>query len=374
MKGSAMERRLQPALRIVGFSLLLLFYCSYLLADSTVSISILSILKPTQVNLTLLSPDRASVQFADSQTILAAKKKLQIEIHGGLLTFSGRKGLEAQIRAERPCTFEIEVPGQIKRAYHGDLYLYAIDSAISIVLHLSQSELLSSITASEMGEIRNPEALKAFAVVARSFLAAGPRHPSLHADLCDTTHCQVFQGFPPTQEARKAVQQTEGLILTYRQIPFRPYYFRSCGGKTATYFEIWGKESPDYPFASVSCPCKNIWSARIPFGQLHSAIGFPIVQIQQRGTQIQFNGVNQQNSYSLEEFRTLIGRTSGWNQVKSNWFAATQEGNELILSGKGIGHRVGFCQNGASILGLQGKSFLEILQFYFPNTEVRSRL
>jgi len=107
---------------------------------------------------------------------------------------------------------------------------------------------------------------------------------------------------------------------------------------------------------------------------LQMAVGFPIVQVQQQGIQIQINGVNQQNSYSLEEFRTLIGRTSGWNRIKSNWFIANQEGNDLILSGKGIGHRVGFCQNGASLLGLQGKSYLEILQYYFPNTEVRSRL
>jgi stage II sporulation protein D len=210
--------------------------------------------------------------------------------------------------------------------------------------------------------------------VSRSFLAMGPRHPSIHADLCDTTHCQVFQGFQPTPEARKAVEQTAGLILTYRKLPFRPYYFRSCGGQTATYLEIWGKNSPDYPFASVSCPCRSEWDAKLSISQLKTVSGFPIVQLQQRENRIELAGVAQKASYSLEEFRTLVGRTSGWNQIKSNWFVFMQESNSLTFHGKGLGHRVGFCQNGATILANEGKSFQEILQYYFPNTEIRSNL
>jgi len=354
-------------------ALITLIWVSNAYADSFTRISILSILQPKRMAITLLSPERASIRTSNAQIVTAAHEKVEVVLNGGRLSLSGQREKSAELRIcpEQRCKFEIEIPGKLQRVYEGDLTLYAGDSAISIVLRISQIELLSSITASEMGEFRNPEALKTFAVVARSFLRAGPRHPSLHADLCDTTHCEVFQGYTPSPEARKAVLDTRGLILTYRKAPFRPYYFRSCGGKTATYAEVWGKDTPDYPFASVSCPCRNPWNARLSFPQLNLLSGFSVTRVQQRENRIDIAGIKQRTSYSPEEFRTLVGRTSGWNLVKSNWFVATQEGNDIVIQGKGIGHRVGLCQNGAFIFATHGKSFLEILQYYFPNTEVR---
>jgi len=264
------------------------------------------------------------------------------------------------------------VPHQIKRNYQGELTFLSGPSAIDIILQTSQDSLLASMTTSEMGESRNIEALKAFAIVARSFLLAGPRHPSIHADLCDTTHCEVFQAFEPTPEAWSAVKETRDLVLTYKNAPFRTYYSRSCGGKTATYREVWGKESADYPFESVLCPCRNEWSTKLTFKQLQVAIGFPIVQIQQRENRVEFSGVHQTTSLSAEEFRTRIGRALGWNLVRSDWFVTSREDDGLLIQGKGSGHRVGFCQDGADVLALRKKTFLQILQYYFPHTEVRS--
>jgi stage II sporulation protein D len=82
--------------------------------------------------------------------------------------------------------------------------------------------------------------------------------------------------------------------------------------------------------------------------------------------------MNARFSFPLEEFRVLVGRTLGWNRVLSNSFQATQQGNNLVIEGKGIGHRVGFCQNGAFKMSKQNRTYQEILQHYFPNSEIRS--
>ena len=360
----------------LGFALIAFLWIPTAIADSFARISILSILQPKRMAITLLSPERATIAAAGSAIAIAAKERIEIELRQGQLSVTelNRNSPELRYCPGQSCAFLIEIPGKLQREYHGELTLRVVENAIDIVLRISQEELLSSITASEMGEYRNPEALKAFAVVARSFLKAGPRHPNLQADLCDTTHCEVFQAYKPAPEATKAVHDTIGLILTYRKAPFRPYYSRSCGGKTATYLETWGKASPDYPFESVSCPCRTEWTVRLSAAQLQSATGFPAVHVIQRDNRMEIAGIKRKASFSPEEFRTLIGRTSGWNLVKSNWFVTAQEGHDLVIRGKGLGHRVGLCQNGVFILASGGKTFLEILQYYFPNAEVRSQI
>jgi stage II sporulation protein D len=342
-------------------------------ADSTVRISILSILRPKEVSITLISPERTALQTKAGQKIIVSGQTITIRQQNRML--SAGQGMSATAMRYCPdtsCTFRIEVGEQLKRNYEGGITLTAGNYAIDIVLQISQELFLASMTTSEMGESRDMEALKAFAIVARSFLLAGPRHPSIHADLCDTTHCEVFQAFRPTAEGWKAVQETTGLILTYKNVPFRPYYSRSCGGRTATYREVWGKDSPDYPFQPVVCPCRNEWQANISFEQLQLAFGFPVVHIKQLEKRIELSGGNRKLSVSGEEFRTQIGRTSGWDLIKSNWFVTTTVTNGLLIRGKGLGHRVGFCQEGAVLLAAQRKTFLQILQYYFPNTEIRA--
>ena len=50
---------------------------------------------------------------------------------------------------------------------------------------------------------------------------------------------------------------------------------------------------------------------------------------------------------------------------------ATSEGNKFILHGKGWGHGVGLCQIGAAVMGEQGKTYDEILLFYYRGAQIQ---
>jgi stage II sporulation protein D len=115
-----------------------------------------------------------------------------------------------------------------------------------------------------------------------------------------------------------------------------------------------------------------MWETHLDVSQLQAMAGFPFIKAQQEGNQLQLSSENRKVSYSLEEFRNAVGRTFGWNKIKSNSFTIIQQGAELVVTGKGIGHRVGFCQNGAFQMARSGKSFQQILQHYFPNAEIRT--
>ena len=60
-------------------------------------------------------------------------------------------------------------------------------------------------------------------------------------------------------------------------------------------------------------------------------------------------------------------------QLKSTYFSVKLEGNNVVLIGRGFGHGVGLCQDGAMQMTKSGYSSEEILHFYYPNTMLREQ-
>jgi len=93
-----------------------------------------------------------------------------------------------------PVPFELAVPGKLRRVYRGRLTLTAHNGVLLAVVSMDRETAVASIVAAEMPASAPLEALKAQAVVARSFLVAGGRHVGY--DFCDTTHCQFLRSRP----------------------------------------------------------------------------------------------------------------------------------------------------------------------------------
>jgi stage II sporulation protein D len=362
------KRYLPPC--ILYLASCILFLCSQASAEN-VRVSILSILKPDRIKLTLQSP---ALGMVNGNPWLAGKT-LEIEsLNGTLKSSNGTSGSHIQIKCSTPCATRIEIANEMDRIYNGNLDVYYNNNTISIVLNIQRENLISSIATSEMREVQDVEAIKAFAVVIRSFLVHGNRHPELHADFCDTTHCQVFQNLDATPEVQEAVHQTESLVLSYHDKIFRPYYSRACGGRTSTYEEAWGKAPDGYDFPSVSCPCSGEpWKARISDAELAEISGLKTPKILRTENRVVIFQGTTQMPYSFEGFRSKVGKMYGWNKVLSNKYEIKTTSDGYEVDGIGSGHGVGFCQTGAEILAKRGASFTEILSHYFPATELKNR-
>jgi stage II sporulation protein D len=57
-------------------------------------------------------------------------------------------------------------------------------------------------------------------------------------------------------------------------------------------------------------------------------------------------------------------------QLKSTYFSIIPKGDSLIFKGKGFGHGVGMCQEGAMRMAKLGYTYLDILNFYYQNTQL----
>ena len=174
------------------------------------------------------------------------------------LTFGARSGGESE--------FVLVVPGKLRRRYRGNLTITAGKGELIAVIAMELETAVASVVAAELSSDAPLEALKAQAVVSRSFLVSGgPRHA--YADFCDTTHCQFLREPPaPASRAALAARATRGLVLAWKGKPFAAMYSASCGGRTHSLAQVGGL-TIDYPYFSVACAyCRRVpekWSSQV---------------------------------------------------------------------------------------------------------------
>lgn len=280
----------------------------------------------------------ASVQISDGALILRTGFR---STRAPAIIVTGRKG--------EPVDFDLAIPNKITRRYHGTLEIRLSGAILLAVLRLDQESAVASVVAAESLPDTPPEALKGQAIAARSYLVAGRgRHQEF--DFCDTTHCQFLRE-PPAADSpiAQAVAATRNLVLVHNSHAFPAMYTRSCSGRTHTPSEL-KMTSTSYPYYAVDCKyCRSHparWTTRLSL--LDSAA--------------------LRNSDELS--RVNAGRRLGWDVVPSNDFVSTQEGDHLLLQGTGHGHGIGLCQSGARAMALEGANYQDILNHYYPNTNV----
>ena len=67
------------------------------------------------------------------------------------------------------------------------------------------------------------------------------------------------------------------------------------------------------------------------------------------------------------DFRSILGNTN----LRSTWFTVKASGRDYIFHGRGYGHGVGMCQWGAKGMSEEGKTYQEILEFYYPKAVIK---
>ena len=140
--------------------------------------------------------------------------------------------------------------GSVKGSYDGGLHIYKReDTAVYwVVNELGMEAYLYGVVPGEMPSSFAPEALKAQAVCARTYASMqvlGTSYEQYHADVNDTTACQVYLPENENQAATEAVNATAGQILTFQGMIATVYYFSTSCGYTIG-LEAWQQEPVAY--------------------------------------------------------------------------------------------------------------------------------
>jgi stage II sporulation protein D len=306
------------------------------------------IIRPAAGSALMISAEGRTFVVAEGEQarVISHDRLLRLLINGEALR---TPSVRASSRDGSAAKVQVEVPGKIVRTFYGVLRARAEMGAVAAVVEMDLETAVASAVAAETEGAMPLEALKAQAVVTRSYyLANRGRHVSF--DFCDTTHCQFLREPPASTEAAAiATTATRGLVLTYDGAVLAGMFFRSCSGRTLTLSDI-GVPTRHYPFFSVTCEkCRQTptqWSTRIPGAEAQCL-----------------------NSRS-ERARLAAGHEYGWSAVRSNTYTAAVDGDYVLLRGAGEGHGVGLCQRGAAAMAAGGADFRRILAHYFPNTAI----
>ncbi len=270
------------------------------------------------------------------------------------------------------------------RPYRGD-FLVARNDGLVLVNEVLLEEYLYGVINSEMSSSWPVDALKAQAVLARTYAVLRERQRKDEAyDLDSTVKDQVYLGVASEDKAAcNAVDETRGIILTFRGQPVEALYHSSCGGRTESPHYVWGGEDKPYQ-RSVSCGfCEEathyFW--RFPAeGNLSRAElarlmglngGIQAVRVSERSPsgrvmKVRFRTDHGDVFFSGQELRKKLG----FDQLHSSAFEVKVVDHGFVFFGSGSGHGVGMCQWGAKGMAEQGYHYEEILLHYFPGTRL----
>ncbi|HEY7291492.1 MAG TPA: SpoIID/LytB domain-containing protein [Vicinamibacterales bacterium] len=251
---------------------------------------------------------------------------------------------------------------------------------------MNLEEYVAGVLVGEAARDSSPAALQALAITIRTFALANiNRHRADGFDMCDQTHCQVLRR--ASQASAAAAEATAGRVLLYKGAPASVFYTASCGGHTERPSAVWpgADDSPFLPSREDdACEGQPAWSTELASEDLLRALkaggyrGRDLRDLRVAGrndsgrvTRLRLDGL-EPDQISGQDLRTVVGRTLGWQFIKSTSFDLQRTSSGFRFSGRGSGHGVGLCVIGSARLGAKGRTPAEILARYFPGLEISS--
>nr|WP_286207977.1 SpoIID/LytB domain-containing protein [Clostridium caldaquaticum] len=241
------------------------------------------------------------------------------------------------------------------------------------------------------------EALKAQAIAARTYgIANKGSYSSSGYDLRDDVYSQVYRGIVTSaSNANKAVDETQGIVLTYNGSPISALFSSSNGGFTEKSGNVWSTNYPYFvdeadPFDLNESNPRRSWSASLTVARIDEILKqeYPNLNIKQfvridienikkyvsgriselRLIYLDNNDVEQAVTVNKDKVRTLFGLNSAMYSVNAVKDPVTQTDVEYTFNGSGWGHGVGMSQWGAYGRANANQNYTSILNFYYRNT------
>ncbi len=257
-------------------------------------------------------------------------------------------------------------------------------------------QYLCHVVSAEMPATYELEALKAQAVVARTYTiykVKNKKHEN--ADICDdSTCCQAWvskedrlarweesQRESNWQKIEQCVKETKGKVITYNNEPINAFFHSNSGGTTELPVNVWG--GTGLPYLQVVET-----AGEEGYQQYASEVELSneelITKLKSKYEDIQINFENSEDIKILEytdsnrvktvkfgnheisgvEARSLFG-------LKSTNFEIVKEAQKIKFTVKGYGHGVGMSQTGADAMAKQGSNYEEIIHHFYAGVEIK---
>lgn len=291
----------------------------------------------------------------------------------GRLIFSVKEGGEISVNGRK-------FAGAIEFIKNSSHRLYLVN-------HIGLEDYIKGILYHEASHYWPMEVLKAQAIACRSYAVYQMRlSRAKDYDLTSDVYSQVYGGRTSERyRTNVAVDKTAGLILTYNDEPLAAFFHAACGGHTEDASLVWSNIDSPALKAVVCGFCKGSphynWHCVLPLSEIKAKLnksGYKIDDIKEiaisgrdgsgRVTDVEVINSGEKIRVPASKLRIILGP----NIIRSAVFSLEIEGGDAVFNGLGWGHGVGLCQWGAYFMAKDGRSYKEILNYYYPGVKIET--
>lgn len=275
---------------------------------------------------------------------------------------------------------KLSSPDRKVRVYQDDLSFSVSEGFIKIINDIALDNYIAGVTEAEAGSRSSIEFYKVQAILARTFaLAHLNKHILEGFSLCDQVHCQAYYGKPRDQNIYKALEATRGKVVVDENLNLIVAAFHSnSGGQTANSEDVWGSRTPYLRSIvdtfSIRMP-NSKWERRMLkddwLSYLKLKHNFPVENPAEKDAALNFTQDTRKIYLECNNYRVPLKNVRLDLQLKSTFFSVSQVNNDtVVLKGRGYGHGLGMCQEGAMRMVKLGYSYTDVLNFYYQDIQL----
>ena len=278
-------------------------------------------------------------------------------------------------------TFRLKLmsPDRKPRFYQDNLLITAELGELKCVNEIVLDNYIAGVVQAESGKRSYSEFYKVQAIMARTFALSNlQKHAGEDFNLCDHTHCQVYFGKSTEADILKSVRDTKGKVVVDDDLNLIDATFHSnSGGQTANSEDVWGRKLPYLRSVkdtfSIKMPNAK-WERKIAKDEwltyLKAQHNYPIEDTVARKKALNFKQEVRIPYLEMNTIKVPLKNVRTDFQLKSTFFSIVQDGDSVIFKGRGFGHGVGMCQEGAMHMAKLGYKHTDVINFYYQKIQL----
>ncbi|MGZ3900500.1 MAG: SpoIID/LytB domain-containing protein [Bacteroidia bacterium] len=271
-------------------------------------------------------------------------------------------------------------PDRKVRTYQNNISFSVSENYIRIINEVVLDNYIAGVTEAEAGSRSTIEFYKVQAILARTYaLAHINKHVTEGFSLCDQVHCQAYYGKPKDLNIFIAIDETKGKVVVDENLNLIVAAFHSnSGGQTANSEDVWGSHtnylrSINDSF-SVKMPNAK-WERKMLtedwLTYLKLKHNYPTEQEDAKIAALTFKQDARKVYLECNNSKVPLKNVRLDLQLKSTFFSISEINKDsIVFKGRGYGHGLGMCQEGAMRMSKLGYNYMEILNFYYKNIQL----
>jgi len=311
----------------------------------------------------------AKKDFGLSKEISIVSKKYQFdECHSKL---NDKKNSEISLK--------LIDPKMDARIYQGNLKFRISEQSILLINNIGLQDYLAGVVEAESGPNNEEEYYKNQVVICRTYaLKSYEKHKTNGFNLCDGVHCQAYKGKSVLNPIIfKSVINTSNLVIVDENDELIGALFSAnCGGQTNNSEDVWSnKYSYLRTINDQFCTDQRQanWTKTIEKKDFIKYLREKKITISDTipSDSLSFSQKERKITYKINNQEIKLTTLRSGLGLRSTFFDIKPNGEQLILQGKGYGHGVGMCQEGAMNMAKKGYKYDEIIRYYYINIKIK---